>query len=286
MNNKLLLALAATLLHAATAIAAPAKQPTAPVDSNQPTLRDPYGPIPSPHDSRNVSFIYEPGKIYTILAQAAQFVHLELAPNERIVTIQMSDTNRWQVRRVETGSVSSRVFIKPIMDNLSVSATIVTNTGRSYELIIKTTPEGAYRYQHVSWRYPDLEEQQLLAQQEVIKADNKEQKRLSEMELSEPFAFKDLNWDYEVKGNASFKPEAIFDNGKFTYIRLPQSSKNWPAVFMTENSKRLLVIDWLPQGQFIVVQRLVDGLLLKLDDQDVEIWRRGKKPRTFFSWGD
>ena len=238
-----------------------------------PAMADPFGPIPSPHDSRNVTFIYDAAKIYTLLAQAGQFVHVELGSDEKIVTIQMSDTVRWIASRVENPFVASRIFFKPTQVGIATTASVVTTGGRKYELLLQSVPDGSYRYQRVSWSYPELALREEQAKAVVLEADRQERRRLEALEISAPVSLENLNWDYDVDGKSDFRPEAVFDDGRFIYLRLPPSAQDWPAVFLLDGNKVLLV-DFVRRGPFLVVQRLASGLLLKLDSREVRITRR------------
>lgn len=242
---------------------------------------DPFGPIPSPHDSRNVSFVYDPGKIFTLLAQAGQFVHVELAPGEKIVTLQMSDPVRWTASRVESASVAPRIFFKPSQVGISTTASIVTNAGRIYELLLQSVPDGSYRYQRVSWTYPDVEAREEAARAAVVESGAQERRRVASLEVSPALSIEDLRWDYEVSGVAPFRPDAVFDDGHFTYLKFSSAAQEWPAVFMLEG-KTAVLVDVVRKGPYLVVQRLVDGLLLKLDDREVRVVRRDGK--RVFSW--
>ena len=234
---------------------------------------DPFGPIPSPHDSRNVSFVYDPGKIYTLLAQAGQLLHVELAADEKIVTIQMSDTVRWTASRVENPAIAPRIFFKPTQVGIATSASVVTTAGRRYELLLESVPEGSYRYPRVSWTYPEVVAREELAKAAQLEADAQERHRLESLEVSPPLSLDSLHWDYEVEGNAAFRPEAVFDDGRFLYLRLSSTAQEWPAVFLVEG-KNALVVDFVRHGSFLVIQRLAANLLLKLDEREVRIRRR------------
>lgn len=251
----------------------------------QATPADPFGPMPSPHDSRNVQFIYESTKIYTLFAQAGQLLHVELGADEQIVTIQMSDPVRWTVSRVENPQIAPRIFFKPVMKGEIATAVSVVTTLRKYELILQSVPEGAYRYQQVTFRYPDVEMREEATRAARVESETTERRRLESQEVSAPLAPEQLNWNYQVDGKAAFRPDAVFDNGKFTYLTISPSVQELPAVFLLDG-KRMQVVDYHRQGPYLVVQRLVDGLLLKLDDQEVRVKRRGSQSQrsSFLSW--
>jgi type IV secretion system protein TrbG len=245
--------------------------------------QDPFGPVPSPHDSRNVSFVYDPAKIYTLLAQAGQLVHVELAPGEKIVTVQMSDPVRWTASRVENAAVPPRIFFKPTQVGISTSASVVTSAGRTYELLLQSVPEGSYRYQRVSWSYPEVMAREESARAAEVEAAVQERRRLASLEVSPALSLDDLHWGYEISGSASFRPDAVFDDGRFTYLKLPAAAQDWPAVFLVEE-KNAIVVDVVRKGAFLVVQRLAPALLLRLNEHEVRIERRAPKSGKSWLW--
>ncbi|HXN15162.1 MAG TPA: TrbG/VirB9 family P-type conjugative transfer protein [Usitatibacter sp.] len=244
---------------------------------------DAFGPMPSPYDSRNVTFVYDPAKIYTLLAQAGQLLHVELAPDERIVTIQMSDAVRWTMSRVENPAIAPRIFFKPIQVGIATTASVVTSAGRKYELLLQSVPEGSYRYQRVSWSYPEVSAREESVRSALVEADKQERRRLAALEISPPFSLESLNWEYEIEGTGAFRPEAVFDDGRFTYIRLSASAQDWPAVFLLDG-KQALLVDFVRRGPFLVIQRLVPALLLKLDEREVRISRRDARHAALWRW--
>lgn len=248
--------------------------------------QDPFGPTPSPHDSRNVTFVYEGSTIYNLFAQAGQFLQLILAPDEEIVTIQASDRVRWQLNRVEESDVAPRIFIKPTQTGLVTTIAVVTavkgsspGAERVYDLRLESTPEGGKRYQRVQFSYPQVEAYRRAEKQRAVDSVAREDARLKEQELTPAFSVESLNWDYSVSGNAKFKPVAVFDDGKFTWLKMP-AGEEWPAVFMGDRREAAMV-KTTRRGEYLVVQRLVDQLLLKIDDAEVQIRKGGKSSGWF-----
>ena len=250
---------------------------------------DPFGPTPSPHDSRNVSFVYDVNAIYNLFAQAGQFLQLILAPDEEIVTIQLSDRVRWQLSRVEEGDVAPRIFFKPTQTGLVTTAAIVTavkspqgaTSERVYDIRLESTPDGGKRYQRVSFTYPQVEERRRAQKRRVDEAIEREDARVRDIELTPTFSVENLNWNYQIRGDAKFRPVAVFDDGHFTYLKMPVGEE-WPAVFMGTRGEATMV-KTARRGEYLVVQRLADQLLLKLDSAEIQIQRQQKRTSWFGS---
>jgi len=285
--------------HFAAAAQQPASQPKRPTGPSSSTnanpitnialvqSADPFGPIPSPHDSRNVSFVYDSTTIYNLFAQAGQLMQVVLAPDEEIVTIQISDRVRWQVNRVEEGDIAPRLFIKPTQTGLVTTAAIVTavksasgiTTERIYDVRLESTPEGGKRYQRVQFSYPQVEEKKRSDRRRVEETVQREDLRLKELEIAPSISVESLNWNYTVSGKAPFRPVAVFDDGRFTYLKMPTTTE-WPAVFMGSRNDAAIV-KTARRGDYIVVQRLVEKLLLKIDDAEIVIDKATKTASWF-----
>ncbi|MFD2274187.1 TrbG/VirB9 family P-type conjugative transfer protein [Undibacterium arcticum] len=58
---------------------------------------------------------------------------------------------------------------------------------------------------------------------------------------------------------------------KFTYIRMPQQLQELPALFLLTPDNDAELINYVVHGEYLVVQRLIDRVLLKIGKQEVRI---------------
>lgn len=251
-----------------------------------PVTYDPLGPIPSPLDQRMVRLTYEPNSAINILALAGQHVHIKLAPDEQIVTVQTGDRIRWKVEVIEEEGLSPRLFIKPTQVNLATTMTVVTSIpqfggSRSYEFLLQSVPEGGRFYRQVTFDYPDIRDRESRIKRAAAQKSAQENDRLAAHELTPPLSVDSLNWGYEIEGKAAFRPDVVFDDGRFIHIRIPPSVQEWPAVFLLAD-KQMQYVQVVRKGELLVVQRLAPSLLLKLGDAEVRIHRKDARPRGFF----
>jgi type IV secretory pathway VirB9-like protein len=84
-----------------------------------------------------------------------------------------------------------------------------------------------------------------------------------------------LNWDYSVDGRTEFTPEVVFDDGHSVWMRMPQKAQSWPVPFYKENGDEV-VGNFIRRGDFLVLQRLADDIILRSGDQEVTV-KRGRK---------
>ena len=83
-----------------------------------------------------------------------------------------------------------------------------------------------------------------------------------------------LNFDYGVSGDASFKPETVFDDGRSVWMRIPKATE-WPVALVKDGSD-YVVANFIRRGDFLVLQRLADEVALRSGDTEV-IVQRGKR---------
>lgn len=165
---------------------------------------------------------------------------LQLAPHEQITGLAIGDTIQWRVEELP-----GHLFIKPLRSGLFTAATLVTNQ-RVYPLLLRSTdPKGPWQLR-VRWTVPSTN-------------------IIPELGLT-PHS---LNRHYTIKGQAEFRPHAVFDDGRFTWIDMGQPQV-LPALFMVGPDGPQLV-NYLLHTHYFVVQRLMPRFLLKLGGTEVSV---------------
>jgi type IV secretion system protein TrbG len=241
----------------------------------------PYADATSLHDSRNVKLTFDAERIIPLLAHVGEITHVELAVNDgAIVRVMLGVRDFWDVvPHPPAGSSPARLFLKPNKEDVSTSATVVMASGRVYEFRLISVREGGYRYQRVSFRYPADEQAALVAEAAQVRTRDTEERQRKAIELAPPDPALQLNFAYDINGDAAFRPVAVFDNGKFTTVILPRHIPTLPVVFMKEDDQ-LQLVDYVPLPgadgwvHRIQVQRLVSGLVLRLNGKEVQIARQ------------
>lgn len=72
-----------------------------------------------------------------------------------------------------------------------------------------------------------------------------------------------LNFNFEVRGKASWKPERVFDDGEKIYIHLPRKSTELPVLLARRKGENVLV-NYRADGKKLVVDGIFDELTLLL----------------------
>jgi type IV secretory pathway VirB9-like protein len=88
-----------------------------------------------------------------------------------------------------------------------------------------------------------------------------------------------LRFNYDVSGDAPFRPLVVFDDGRFTYYKLPANVQELPALFAVIDGTEYSLVNFEVRGEYIVAQRLMPTAVLKLGRSEVRVSQPVK--RTF-----
>lgn len=234
--------------------------------------------IAMPGDNRLVVFPFDQNNTFTVLTIPDAVTDIQLMPDEKLSAMAVGDSVQWVIAKTD-----GHIFVKPIRPNIFTSATIVTDK-RAYQLTLRSSPPGGKWFQRVSWTYPDviLYQQQLAA--DKAKSEEQEKKKLDEQKKAYDSVVvssdqagtpvPNFNSDYDIQGDASFRPKQVFDDGKFTWISLNPKAQEVPALFLKDENGKYELVNYIRVDGYLQVQRLFNSAVLKLGDQEVEITNR------------
>lgn len=244
-------------------------------------------PTPISGDARLVEFEYNPESVYLVLSRPLAVTNIVLPKGERIRLMKAGDTFSFMM---EADKSLNEIFIKPKFEGVETTLTVAT-TNKRFQFVIRSTGKNRKYYQQVSY----AEEPNTLfefgeqAESPVNMLGGEEQGRTSD---SKPFKSNemkvnpaDLNTKYTITGSSSFRPETVYDNGKFIWLKFPEKMTELPAIFAKDKGGMYLV-NYVPDrsvDNVIIVQQMAEELILKIDDQEVSV-RKGQ--RGFFGWSN
>lgn len=228
--------------------------------------------IPSPKENRIVRFTYSPDVIYRIKTTTAWHTHVELGEDEGLVENPMiGESAQW---RVSGGP--RNIYVKPVREDLTTSLTIVTNR-RTYQFQLVSGKKGASVYQKVSFDYPEREAEVKLRQAVETANVMAENSRLSKQIIAPSTDPTNLNFGYDITGEAPFKPLTVYNDDRFTYLNMPNTQLA-PAIFLVGDDGKLSLIEFKPpKKNIVVIERLVNALLLKVGNDEVRVSRSNEK---------
>ena len=214
----------------------------------------------------------------TIVAAPMQVCDVELQSGEIVHEIVVGDSSRWMVDSGTAGSglgATAHLFIKPVDSGLESSA-VVTTDRRVYHLRLVSQRSGHTPY--VGFLYSESMKQQAAWKQA---RDAKEREWDSTTVDGKATDLSALNFNYEVKGKAKWKPERVYDDGRQTFIRLPEKSASGEMpVLLVRKGKQDVLVNYRVKDSAMIVDGLFDRIALIIgvggDQEKVEVIRGNK----------
>lgn len=207
----------------------------------------------------NTTFIYNEDSLYLVYGRVNYTTGIMLNPDEKMTYITAGDTSRWNYEKTETGTsegLKEIIYIKPSRVDINTNLTINT-TKRIYN--IKLISHKKLLNPIVKWRYPNE------AFAKKIEKENKEEAVLTNAD--------NLNFAYTVSTTKyDFSPLRIYDDGVKTFIVL-KNVQEQPEFFIKEKSN-LLRVNYRVKNNLLIVDRLFDEAILKIDKKQVILKRK------------
>jgi type IV secretion system protein VirB9 len=205
-------------------------------------------PRPFPQDGRIRSFTYHEHEVYRLDTYMRFITSIEFAPGENIESVQVGDSESWQIVRLDRGDVLS---VKPLIDGAYTNMTVYTNL-RPYTFELRArqgqvgSPNLNYR---VSFRYPQDEARTRRAANER--------------------AGRQKNYDYYAAGAApSIKPVQVFDDGRRTFFVFPDNARR-PGIFLVGPDGRESIVNVRHDARASIVDRVSDRWTIRIGDEEI-----------------
>ncbi|MGD0820883.1 MAG: P-type conjugative transfer protein TrbG [Desulfomonilia bacterium] len=208
---------------------------------------------------------YMEGALYEIYSAPFHVTDIMLQPGETLTSPPAAgDTARWSLDVTTSGTGKDQrvhIFLKPHLPSLRTNIAVSTDK-HIYHLECQSFNE---TYQAgVSWYYPKDELANLTNR---IKATND-----TKMDIIANLKVSDLNFNYTIKGSASWKPLRAFDDGKKVFIQFPSDIEQGelPPLFIVTRESDSQLVNYRYQKHYYIVDRLFDKALLQLGTSSPE----------------
>ncbi|MDR8105048.1 TrbG/VirB9 family P-type conjugative transfer protein [Burkholderia cenocepacia] len=215
-------------------------------------------------DSRVRQVVYRPDAVVRVEAQRGFATHIALDPQEHIQVVAPGDRDGWQV---VANKGDHDVYLKPQLAAHNSNLEIRTDR-RSYSFDLVVLPlkakfgndEEMYR---VTFVYPDQAKAQWHAQSDAA---------LVSRRLAQPPIVRNTRYSMQVMPHSDdIAPTAAWDDGRFTYIRIP-ANRRVPAIFRVADNGTESTVDKHMDGDTIVVHEVAKRFVLRLGEEVVGIW--------------
>lgn len=191
----------------------------------------------------------------TVFGTPMQISDIELEAGEIVNEILVGDSARWLVESGKSGNSITHVFVKPIDAPLTTSLAITTNK-RVYHLKLVSRASSKGYTPYVGFIYNE----QIMA----AKAKEEKKKTWESTEIAgQTVPLSQLDFKYKVEGRASWKPERVYNDGRQTFIQMPESlaSHDIP-VLLAMRGKTEQIINYRFKSNCYEVDGLYDHLAL------------------------
>ena len=215
----------------------------------------------APFISSNGKLVYMYGaSMPTILATPMQICDVELQAGEMINSINLGDTARWEVVTT-TSNGKEHIIIKPHDSGIETNAVITTDR-RVYHLRLVSTEDSFTPYVGFVYANEIVAYQNQVKKQE-IKKDHFNTFKSDEVDKS--LNLENLNFNYEVRGKADWKPERVYDDSLKTYIKLPKRTytSEMPILLVSKGGEMVLV-NYRIKKTAMIADGIFDEIILVL----------------------
>jgi P-type conjugative transfer protein TrbG len=235
---------------------------------------------PVPGSNGAIHFLYG-AQQPSIVCAVLQVCDVSLQAGELVNSIHLGDTARWTVEPAITGSGSAEtqhLIIKPMDVGLETSLVVTTNR-RTYHFKLRS-----HRTQYmpqVAFTYPE----DALAKWDVIRSRETQERDQKTIPQTGEY-LGDLNFDYDLDGDAAWMPVRVFNDGSKTILQMPKAMAQTEAPTLLVLRKdgglftddETVMVNYRVQGDRYIVDTVFDKAILIAgvgDNQDrVTITRR------------
>lgn len=198
-----------------------------------------------------------------VVCSMLELCDIALEAGEKVNSVQIGDSARWQVSSAISGSGEFSVYhlvVKPLDNGLKTSLLITTDR-RSYHLQLKSSHKGFMP--QVRFIYPNssLEElNQSFKNNKQIASNNIQAKHKA-------IVSENLNFNYAFEGDRHIMPKVVYHDGKRTYIELNPKFRahKLPALLIVEQEGGLFTKskEYISNYRIINNKYVVDGVVLR-----------------------
>lgn len=228
------------------------------------------------------TFVYSPDKVFEIQSRVGMWTVITLPDDEQITGFLPSDTTFWNAKVTKD---RKRAMVRPTDEGRFNSASLITNK-HTYELTFKSYGKGFAWYQRVNWSFNDDEDPAfgifsgdavnltsiMESDSDKIKSKQDNAKAADPTNWNVDISNAHFNYKIQNSKGAKFAPTRVFDDGVFTYIQMPKV-QDLPALFAIGENDQVRLVDYVVKNNYILVHRVLPGLLFKLDGEEVTVRR-------------
>ena len=214
----------------------------------------------------SVSFLFG-ATMPRIVVAPLKITDIQFQKGEKILDVQLGDTTRWMTSPSLSGEGENQVshlLLKTTDVGLETTLFISTNR-RTYHINLFSRK---HEYMPiVSFKYKDEINKKWESYNNHFKKQERIKKEATTLKVTSMLSknINNLDFDYNIKGNSSWKPTRVYNDGIKTYIQMPKNMLfNEAPIFMVldKNDNNQLVNYRLKESNYIVDKLFHKGMLI------------------------
>jgi type IV secretion system protein VirB9 len=235
-----------------------------------------------------ITFLYG-ATMPSVICSPLKITDIQLEMGEELKSIQAGDTARWNFSTDVSGSGKNEVvhiIVKPLDLGLDTNLIIFTDR-RTYNL--KLVSKKYVWTPIVNFTYNSSLQNSLNNYKKYQKKRIDRYKKINSFEKS-PQTKVDINnldFNYEIEGDAQWKPIRVYNDGIKTFIQMPKdmSVREAPVLLVLDSASNKNLVNYRLKDDKYIVDKLFDSAILLLgvgaDQESIMIYRVSNSNKSY-----
>ena len=235
-----------------------------------------------------ITFLYG-ATMPSVICSPLKITDIQLEAGEELKSIQAGDTARWNFSTDISGKGKNEVahiIVKPLDLGLDTNLLIFTDR-RTYNLKLVSkkyawTPIVNFTY-NASLK-SSLQNYKMYQKKRIDtykKVNSFEKSPQTKVDIN------NLDFNYEIEGDAEWKPIRVYNDGVKTFIQMPKDMgvKEAPALLILDSASNKNLVNYRLKEDKYIVDKLFDSAILLLgvgaDQESIMIYRVSKSNKSY-----
>lgn len=207
--------------------------------------------VAKPIQSDDGRILYPYGQYMpTLICSTFRVCDIQLEAGEIVKGIPQIGDNRFGISPQVSGAGDQAVttlIVRPKMEGLETNLFVATNK-RTYRIKLRSSNKEGGDYMHsMAFYYPEDAVEEWAAYAKEIRAKEDKREKLVQTDLGDAgFDMNKIDFDYNIEGDASFKPIRVYNNGSKTFIQYPSTvrQEESPILIVLDENKKPIAVNF------------------------------------------
>lgn len=204
----------------------------------------------------------------SVICSPLKITDIQLETGEELKSIQAGDTARWNFSTDISGSGESEtvhIIVKPLDLGLDTNLLIFTDR-RTYNLKLVSKKYAWTPIVNFTYNASLKSSLSNYKQYKRKKAKKRRENNSFEKSPQSRVDINNLNFNYEIEGDATWKPIRVYNDGIKTFIQMPKSMsvQEAPALLVLDSSSKQNLVNYRLKEDKYIVDKLFESAVLLL----------------------